>query len=802
MFRSMYRKVSAVLFLMFVSVFALSAQNDEWYWNQPISKIDFNGLQNVKKADLNGVVSSFIDSPFTDEVYNELLDRLYSLEYFEDITPYAKHASNDNSEVLLVFEVIERPIIKDIKFVGNHKIRNAELREQIKNKSSDIYVESKVLIDERLIRNFYLKKGFNASYVTHNTEETPEGIIVNFVISEGSSSVIREIQFSGNSIVSSRALKRKLALKEVGLFKDGAYQPSTLEQDKQTIVKYYQERGYADANVYDVKIDSAFNEEKQRDELTIIFVIQEGAQYTYSGLRISGNEVFTEKELLKTRKLKEGQIYNGTKFQEDLDSIRGVYQENGYMINEYYWVPVKDSDRHEISYDLTIREHSRSHVENIIIKGNTKTKDYVIRREIPIEPGDTFSNDKIINGLRNLMNLRYFSNIVPEAKQGTEENLIDLIFSVEEQSTSSVQFGVTFSGASEESGSSIPVSLFVKLENSNLFGEGRTLAASSTIAPLEQSLDFSYSQNWIGKYPIAFSSALSLRRAETTSLVNFWTPNLDLIQNRYYMKYKDWSATLSSGLSRRWTPDYAIFTLAGGVSTSLQRNVYDESIYVPLETSVSSYANRWGISNSIFGSFAIDNRDVSYDPTKGWFLSERLAWYGLVPKLEKEFFLRSDTKLEGYLKLLDLPVTENWSFKLVLAGYTGFSAILPVDGITTKNSIYIDGLLNGRGWSEAYSDASGLAMLSNRLELRVPIVPGVVGIDGFWDAAVVKSKAQDMNTIKPEDWYFSYGPGIRFLIPQLPLHLLFAWRYRMVDNMPKLADQPFNFVLSFNIVNN
>ena len=105
----MYRKVSAVLFLMLVTVFTLSAQNDdEWYWNQPISKIDFNGLVNVKKADLNGITSAFIDSPFTDEVYNEILDRLYSLEFFDDITPYAKHASNDKSDVLLVFEVVER----------------------------------------------------------------------------------------------------------------------------------------------------------------------------------------------------------------------------------------------------------------------------------------------------------------------------------------------------------------------------------------------------------------------------------------------------------------------------------------------------------------------------------------------------------------------------------------------------------------------------------------------------------------------------------------------------------------------
>ena len=133
------------------------------------------------------------------------------------------------------------------------------------------------------------------------------------------------------------------------------------------------------------------------------------------------------------------------------------------------------------------------------------------------------------------MNLRYFSNVVPEAQQGTEANLIDLIFSVEEQSTSAVQFGVTFSGATQDAESVLPISMFVKVENSNLFGEGRTISAGSTIAPNEQSIDLSYSQNWIGKYPIAFNAALSFSHSKTSSLTNNWSSNLDLTQNKYYM---------------------------------------------------------------------------------------------------------------------------------------------------------------------------------------------------------------------------------------------------------------------------
>lgn len=796
----MHRKVSAFLFFVLIAVFSIHAQSGEWYWEQPISKIDFSGLKNVKKSELQGVISAYINQPFTDSVYNDLLDRLYSLDYFEDITPYAKHDPRDENSVLLVFEVVERPVVKTINFVGNKKIRNGELREKIKVKTSDVYVDSKVLMDERIIRNFYLEKGYTASTVSHTVEETDNGMIITYTITEGNNSVIREISFTGNTIASKRTLKNKLSLKEVGLFRDGAYQPSTLEKDKQTILKYYNERGYADAAIIDVKVESTLNEEKMRDELSIQFVIQEGTQYTYSGLRIKGNEIFTEDELLRSRRLKPGQIYNETKFQEDFNAIANVYYSNGYMTNEYYPVPVKDIDRHEISYDLTIVEHSRSHVENIIIKGNTKTKEFVIRREIPIQPGDTFSNAKIYNGIRNLMNLRYFSNIVPDAQPGTEENLYDLIFSVEEQATNSVLFGLSFTGGVDPG--TLPVSFYLNLENSNLFGEGRTLGIGTQVSNTDQTINLSYSQNWIGDLPIAFSTSVALKHSLVDTFVNFWTPTGTLVQDRYSANYHNWDISVSSGLSRRWTPDYAIITLAGGFSTSLQRNIFNENIFVPVDTGVSLYANRWGISNSIFGNFSVDNRDLSYDPTRGWFFSQRFSWYGLIPGLEKEFFARTDTKLEGYLKLFEIPFSEVWSLKLILAGYTGLSAVIPYSEISEGNNVYIDGMINGRGWTEIYRASKGMLMLSNRLELRIPLVPGILGIDGFWDAAATKPKIQDINKFKIEDFYFSYGPGVRFLIPQLPLHLMFAWRYRIIDGKPKFADEPFQFVLSFNIVNN
>lgn len=796
----MHRRILSVFFILFTTLFYISAEDSEWYWNQPISKIEFSGLKNIKRSDLAAITSAYVDEPFSDEVFNDILDRLYALDYFDDINPYAKHDTHNDTNVVLVLEVVEHPVIKSISFEGNRKIRNGELRDQIKLKASDVYVESKVLIDERIIRNYYLQKGYTTSKISHTTEETDDGMVIVFTIDEGSNTVIREINFSGNTIVSARALKSKLELKEVGLFKDGAYQPSTLEMDKQKVLSYYREHGYADVNLLDVKIDTEYNKDKQRNELIITYIIQEGHQYTYAGLTINGNEVFSEDELLKQPKLRSGQIYNETKFQDDLASIQSVYYENGYMSNEFSAVPRKDTDRHEISYELNIRERSRSHIENVLIKGNTKTKEYVIRREIPITEGDIFSRDKIINGLRNLMNLQYFSNVIPEPQPGSEENLVDLVWTVEEQPTSNIQAGLTFSGVTDPN--EIPVSLNFKIENSNLFGEGKTISAGLNISNTEQSLDFSYAQNWIGNLPVGFNQSLSLSHKNGTGLVNYWTPNMDLNQKYYYMNYNSYAATLTTGISRRWTPDYAILAVTAGLGNSLSNNIFNEAMYVPVDIGVSTYANRWGLTNFIYSSFSVDNRDINYDPTKGWFASERLSWYGLIPGLEKEFYLKSDTKLEGYLKLLDLKMTETYNLKLVLAAYTGLTAIFPTStGISDSSRLYVDGMFNGRGWTDIYKSNRGQAMLSNKIELRLPIVPGIIGVDAFFDAAAVKPTINDLSTLKLDDFYFSYGPGIRFLMPQFPLHLLFAWKFRVEDGEAKFDTNPFQFVLSFNIVN-
>ena len=263
-----------------------------------------------------------------------------------------------------------------------------------------------------------------------------------------------------------------------------------------------------------------------------------------------------------------------------------------------------------------------------------------------------------------------------------------------------------------------------------------------------------------------------------------------------------WKWALGFSVGRRWTPDWAIISLAGGVNGSLLNNIYDSELWIPVDTSVSEYANNWGWQNSVWASFSVDDRNINYNPSRGWFASERLTWYGLTP-IETEFFLKTDTKLEKYFTLFDINVTESWNFKAVLMGYSNLALLFPApgSGIGDSSKLYIDGMFNGRGWTDIYNKVRGKAAWNNTVELRVPIIPNVLALDWFGDAAVIKDSPDALfHDLSVEDFYFSTGPGVRFLIPQFPLRLLFANTFRIEDGSISWEDK-WQFVLSFVITN-
>ncbi len=818
--------VSAVLFAALISLPAFSQSSDGWYYDKIIRSVSFEGLQNVKPSDLEGITAGYTGKKFSDSVIEDIYNRTYSLDFFEDISDIKVTPADGTQETCRTIDitlvVVESPMITRIKFTGYRQVRLADLKDAISSKEKGIYNDGTRYMDERAIRDLYIDKGYTDIKISSQAEKSGDGYMITFVIDEGRQTVVKEILFTGNASVSANTLKGKISLKESGLFHKGTYKEAQLEQDVKTITSYYTDRGYVDAKVLNYTVDSEYNEEKNRQELTIQFNIQEGSVYTFSGVTFQGNKVFSTETLQSLVRLKEGDVYNETKFQETAMAVQNKYYENGYTANQFQAQIVKDSEMKTIGYIIAIQENDRSHIENLIIKGNTKTKENVIRREIPIESGDIFSNTKITNGLRNLYNTQYFSQVYPEITQGSEDNLVDVVINVEEQSTTVLDFGLTFSGVSDPE--EFPVSLFATIKDSNLFGEGKSISGSVRLSTDEQSVSLGYGQNWLFGQPISNNLSFTYSHSTETATRMYVEPDGTVATSGYYMQYEQHEFNLTESVGRRWTPDFAILTLSGGISSSIIDNIYDDSLYIPYDSTVKDYCNNWEPRNSIYGSFSMDGRNVNYDPSSGWFLNQRLAWYGILPKNflpfapewgETEFFLRSDTKGELYFTLFDHQFTDNWGLKLILMAYSGLSMQFPVPGSTIKQSsqLYIDGMFNGRGWTVYnYDKGRGMGLWNNTVELRFPVLPGILALDFFFDASLIKDTPGELfsDFFNPEDWYFSYGPSLRFCLQQFPLRLLLVNNFKFTDdglhctdafgNPTKWLDS-WHLVLSFNITN-
>ena len=487
------RRISLIALLLFLPATALLAQNDAWYQGKPIVDVRFEGLTSVSRSELDGITEQFVGKNFTDSVFLDLQRRLYALDYFEQIVPRAVRAQGGEA-VVIVFEVEERPIVRDVEFEGNRAVRNADLRDTVVLKPGDIVTGSKVRLDEQAIRDKYVEEGFPNVEVTGEIEELEGGNEVNVVfgVDEGARVTIEEIQFSGNTFASDSTLRGVMESKAQSIFNRGVFQESTLEQDRQAIEQYYRSRGFIDAQVVEIDRERRRDEEDERVYLALTIFVEEGEQYVFGGVDFEGNTIFTDEELAGRMTLDPGDTLDMTRFESDFQQVADLYYRNGYIFNQITREQQRDEENNEVSVTINIVEQRRAHIENILVRGNEKTKDYVIRREIPLEVGDVFSAGEIRRGVRNLANLQYFSNITPETPPGSVDGLMDLVLNVEEANTADIRFGVSF-GAQDGFAPTGQVSW----QDRNFLGRGQSIGAQLNASPKRQQLGFNFNERWL-----------------------------------------------------------------------------------------------------------------------------------------------------------------------------------------------------------------------------------------------------------------------------------------------------------------
>jgi outer membrane protein insertion porin family len=286
--------------------------------------------------------------------------------------------------------------------------------------------------------------------------------------------------------------------------------------------------------------------------------------------------------------------------------------------------------------------------------------------------------------------------------------------------------------------------------------------------------------------------------------------------NEFLMPYDQWRVSLGVGSGYRWSTPYGNLGLGGGFRVGVVLNAFDSTLYRPFDPILREENNNWSPSTSIWGSLSLDQRDVYYDPSKGYYGVQRIGYYGLMP-FEKEHYIRTDTKLEWFTTLFDLPITDNWNFKAVFGIHTGVSFIFSQPQydrphIEDASSLAVDGMFIGRGWTTEYR-RKGFALWENWAEIRIPLAPGILAWDFFFDAAGVKKTPQalfseflaDDESLAGSNTFFmrfSLGGGFRFSIPQFPLRFSLAKRFLLRDgnvdwSSGGIGSSGLDFVVSF-----
>ena len=817
--------LTAVLVLMALC----SVMADSSWDNMAMAEFTYSGLKNVPESEISDTLYVYRYKPFSDEIYAEMESKLYAIDGIDFFVAIPEKI--DENDFRINFEFYEIPMISGINYEGNEAIKTRELREIVTSLSVGSFQDPmNTAVFETAkdqIKAAYTAKGFLNVPVEYRINEDSENntFSVTFHIEEGEQTRIIKIQFSGNEHFDSASLKKEVKSKVKSLFNNGYLDEDKLRIDAANIAAYYQKNGYIDVIVSDPIIEYVESSSEKYLEAVVTFEIDEGLQWFYGGMEVSGNTIFSDEEIEKVKSMKVGSVLNLETVQAEYGAIADLYYNEGYISNGMNISSEKDDTDMTVRFYLDIAEGPQAVIEQILITGLSKTREYVMRRELTIGSGDVFSKAKLITSAQNLYNTGLLANLDYDLMYGQTENGVILDFILEEGKTKDIQFGATFGGTLNQ----FPVSGFVQWQDRNLFGKAQTLGVGITLSPDTQSIDLSFGDSWFRDHRWSNSISIGFARSEHdgelqlgTNAPKFYNgrngnetwplgyssadqwanSNNEYPSSRDLMKYD--LLTLSLGWSTGYTFIYDVgrLSLSGGFSFSRNRAVYDDK-YVPFERLINLYRgdkdNFWDWKPSRKLSFGIqwDGRDYITNTTKGYVLGTSITYAGgFMGGLSN--YIKLNTSAAGYLKLFSVNIKEEGTKNIMLCVSTSASFMFrqlynynkvykdddskdyvalwdPKYGATKYEMLYIDGMTIGRGFNMVIDQAF---LWDNMIEISYPLVENILQAEIFVSATGVNSELKQVK--QGINWYFAAGTGIKLKIQGFPLglYLVKNWTYK------------------------
>lgn len=383
------------------------------------------------------------------------IERLYGLRLFDDVQIYIDRRTENG--VYLLIRVKENPRIEKIELVGNDELSDGDIGKKVPLVKGQLINRQELSNIVRVLKKAYEEEGYYNAQIKPElipTEDTTgRRVILRITIDEGPKVKVDRIRFFGNKAFDDGDLKGEM--KETSerawwkFWASNKFDSKKYKEDKDLIINFYRKNGYRDAEI--LKDSIWFDETKKY--MTIDIYVYEGPQYKVRDIQWVGNTVYSTEILNERLGFKKGDVYNKEKFDQNLQrndqetDVASLYYDNGYLLFQIEPEEIKVADD-SLDIVIRIREGNQFRIGQVLITGNTKTYEKVIRRELYTRPGDYFSRQAIVRSVRQLAQLNYFNpeKIKPDTRI-MDEKTVDLIYSVEEKSSDTFNMSVGYSGA-------------------------------------------------------------------------------------------------------------------------------------------------------------------------------------------------------------------------------------------------------------------------------------------------------------------------------------------------------------------
>ena len=398
----------------------------------------------------------------------------------------------------IVVYVTENQLINRVAFEGNSKLKSEVISSEIQSKSRGAYSPSTVQADIERILDLYRRGGRSDATVTARTVDLPNGRVdVVFTVNEGGKTGVRSIDFAGNNNFSTSRLRNLMQTTEMNwlsFFKStDVYDPDKIASDQELIRRFYLKNGYADFRI--VGSDVRYNAEGKGYD--IVVTVEEGQQYRVGAVNVETQIPDLDKTVLaSTVKLAVGDVYNGDLVDKSVEAMTREVARKGYAFSSARPRGERDPATGLITLSFVVEEGPRVYIERINVRGNTRTRDYVIRREFPLGEGDAYNRVLVDRAEKRLNGLGYFKKVRITNEPGSSPDRVVLNVDVEDQSTGSFSISGGYSTADG-------IIAELAVSESNFLGRGQYARVAVSGGQRTKGIEFSFTEPYFMDYRLS-----------------------------------------------------------------------------------------------------------------------------------------------------------------------------------------------------------------------------------------------------------------------------------------------------------